>query len=90
MLGLQSTIWQQFKQALIQKLSPISMDVYVITNGFDHVQWASKLPPGPARSKARRGNIIRGRHELSRQGRRTKDVHRKNPSYSTGSDATVF
>ncbi len=36
MPGLQSTIWQQFKEALIQKLNPVSLDVHVITNGFDH------------------------------------------------------
>ena len=37
MLGLQSTIWQQFRKALIQKLNPVSMDVHVITNGAaDH------------------------------------------------------
>ena len=47
MQGLQNTIWQQFSKVSIQTLSLVSLDMRVITNGLNHVKWASYKPPGP-------------------------------------------
>ena len=43
----QNAIWQLLSKASIKSLSPASLDVHAITSRLDHVERASKLPPGP-------------------------------------------